>query len=454
MSAGKALVIGGLGIGGLILWSLWKEGQANVVANAPIDEEDPTTPDLPRDTWSGDTEALKKLLSTTQLQQDLSTPTQAGGLRNAPGSIELDTRFTPYGRLVGTLKAKDYNFAISEAPSNRFAFGALYRLRIEGEELLARFDGGGLYNPGMFTIVDRPMMTNWTTRSPSYRTGQYDENGVQMWTQYSHANPAYSREIKQRWINTVRSTVTHGDGSRDNITLANTLALSPDVWVIPIIHNCQHSPTYDSLPEWRTYDAELGACRAMSSEEQAHAEGVVASTAAAAVARTAEENRLRNAECMSFYGVPCRDWNDRLLTYYGRSDPPTADEMPGRIRRLLNSDTDITQPSDLMAGIAATRVANNGTPISPADLTALGSRIASAGVTEVDIDTLASRRARGMTMYQRLNPNTRWKCLRDLYSVAVWGLNPNGQRGDGRYVIMGMGGYYGFIAKWDPVGAT
>jgi hypothetical protein len=455
MSSSKTiLIVGGVGIGGLILWALWKENQVEEKVDAPITPDDPDTDDVPPDSWSGDKDVLKRKIGTAQLMGDLTTPTQEGGLRNAPGSLELDSRVTAYGKLKGELKAHDTGFQVEQGAvaNNRFVPGRIYRLEIEGEEgIIARFDSIRFGKGNYFTILNRPNMSNWNRPGyPSQRTAQFDEQNRRLWEQYSYANPVYSEAIKRHWLAGIVSAITSGIGETFGFT-RNNLNISPYVWVNEIRHDCQHSPTYDSLGDWRTWDAQLGACRDMSSEEQAAAEVHVQAAASGAQARMAEQNRLRNVTCMALRGVSCWDWN-RFIDYYNRSDRPTLDEMPARIRRMLevDLDTDFYKPRDVVSGIVA--IQSTGTPLTQAQVHQLSERLSQAVYATGD-DTLAERRARGEQLYQRFNPSTRWKYLRDLYSIYRWGLNPNNQSSNGADVIAAMGGFYGVAAKWDPRGA-
>ena len=271
-----------------------------------------------------------------------------------------------------------------------------------------------------------------------------------MWPQYQIDNPVYSSDVKRDYLREAygvrcppeagdcfdskgQYTGGRGEGFTGAVTIDPALekycsdncsrmligdpnnAREYAVWVSEIRHNCRH-PSYDSLGPDRIWDARMGRCRNMTTEEAS----VVSDWDRRQEEQAAEVREEDARKVLVTLGINLALVN-KLKT--NRGNPMTGDEARRRLANL-EARTSFTQPSDLMAALQeyAPIYERRGIPYP------------------VGSGTTAARRQAGQRRYHSLGDWERRYLEGDWYVLGA--LDPR------KVKQVGVGGFYGFVQQW------
>lgn len=426
----KVILIGGLATGGALLWSIMRRGTA--FAGIPTDiygnpegtvydeagrarRPPPPTPDVEDEDRM--TEAEWGAVARQQHQDDLSRPVDEGGLRHAPNGLLLDSRYVPAGRLLVPLTVYNWGLFVEQPsfPSPQWIDGRIYRITIEGEQMVVRCEGRlRSSGPGIcLKIMSRPYLNRWPLHNRNQhatRRDPLDEGQIDSWPQYNGMrDPVYERL------------------TRTALAPGGIIPGGRTVYVQEYRHNCYHDQYADCAGRC-IWSPEIGVCRPRTAEEQEAYEAQQAQNEEANTEARGRESGAREEWSQRVFGIPYQLYQEFREK---RADSPTENECAAR-RQAVRERTDFNQPSNLW-------------DYAPT--------YAPGSVRAVDIpvdhdDTMESRRQRGAERYLRWDLITRREYQRDWYAISHGGI----RAGYGDPLLAASGGFYGMADIWGETG--
>lgn len=425
MDKKKIVVIGVVGAGAYVAWSLFKSSVAQAAEDpygnpeeTRYDEEGkPEAPVFEPLPGEGMTEAAAQIYMAQQRAEDHTVPATEGGLRNHGSSLWYDSRFVAYGQLAQPLGAKDGQVFIkddsyfwdgtsqgsSTPAAQEFGLNKTYRLMIDEEPIIAR-SRPSRHGPSrlvVFDILDRPNMSSWNVPLiPAFRLFDSAEQRAR-WPQYAdRTNPVYPVGT---WAQEQRA-------------------------------NCSHE-NWNGLGQYRIWDPVLGDCRHMTDEERNTHVAWLAAREAEEERAASESSAAAQEACQKNWGLSCGEWQ----TLTSPHPAPTDDEARARVQALPERMT-FRLPADIDAWFPQ---------FGPSGHRAMPFPVDTSG------ETVAIRRERGRLRYASLDLLNRREFQRDLYALDRLGMRIAGRQYAGDFIIMALGGVYGLASNWgEPERAT